>query len=48
MGYTIYFPENLANFNFAIAAVVGLIFLVLIVGFAIGSSRSGKKRRRPE
>ena len=48
MGYTIYFPENLVNYNFTLAAVIGLVVLVLIVGVVIGSSRSSKKRKRPE
>ena len=46
MGYTIYFPENLANYNFGIAAIVGLVIIVLIAGMVIGNSNS--KRRRPE
>ncbi|MBL7170331.1 MAG: hypothetical protein ISS48_04895 [Candidatus Aenigmarchaeota archaeon] len=44
MGYTIYFPENLASYNFGIAAVIGLVVIVLIVGMIIGSSRSSRKR----
>ncbi len=48
MGDTVYFPENLANYNFGIAAVIGLVFVVLIVGVVIGSSRNSRKRRRPE
>ena len=48
MGYTIYFPENLANYNFGIAAVIGLVVIVLIVGMVIDNSRFSGKRRRPE
>ena len=48
MAHTIYFPENLANYNFGLAAVIGLIILFLVIGVIIGTSRGRKVRRRPE
>ncbi|MEM5793110.1 MAG: hypothetical protein QXY45_01995 [Candidatus Aenigmatarchaeota archaeon] len=48
MGYTIYFPDNLANYNLGIATVFGLIIIFLFVGIIIGFSRGRRSRRTPE
>ena len=40
-----YLPET---YNFTVAAAVGLVIVVLIVGFALGSSRGRRVRKRPE
>jgi len=48
MEYTIYFPENLANYNFAVATVIGVVIIVLVVGIIIGISKFKKSRRTPE
>ncbi len=48
MKSTTYFPENLADYNFTLATVIGLVILVLIVYIVIVSSRGKKSRNRPE
>ena len=35
MGYTIYFPKNLAIYNFTASTIIGLIIVVLIIGIIV-------------
>jgi len=40
-----YLPET---YNFTVAAIVGLVIVILVVGFFLGSFRSKNVKRRPE
>jgi len=42
-----YLPENLASYNFIVSAIIGLIFVVVVVALVLGS-KSSRARKRPE
>jgi hypothetical protein len=48
MSYVSSFVENSPNYNFSVAIILGLLVIVLIIGFILGRSRGKRTRRRPE
>jgi len=40
--------ENIVNYNFGLAAVIGIIIIILIVGVIIGFSGARRTRKIPE